>query len=362
MLYSLSLDWVQIQVIVPRKDYEFCSGVYQIKREDYQTRHFKDVFVISHKDEPVATLAANPHSHILDFNCGLLKIHNKFLYNHDFIFWLRQFLKGAQLTFKSISRLDIALDFTDFAYGLKPEKFIKSFLSDKIMKTGKARFKCEGSQDKETTFHYLKFGSETSDITYYLYNKSKEMEEKTLKPWIAESWAQNGYKNELPMWRLEFSLKSSKKNFVCLDGGDTFNMADFNLLEFANFLQLYKMLLKKYFSFVYKGKQSRKDRMKPVTLFTNFTPLPCVIDLSKKKDSTRSSKIFARKLMELNQDLRGADFSLAVFNNELLSLFVVERDLVRWAEQKLPNFQLTDKAARIMNKLRIMESMKEFKE
>lgn len=343
---TISVDWLQMHVKVPYINYETIGHTkYQVEKQPYQTRHFKRIYTILQGGEEVATLVSEPHSSIMQFDSGLLKINNKFLYQADLMEWVKQLLKDLELEFRSISRIDLAVDFQKFARGLRPEQFIRNFMNDKYLKVGKAKGRASFvTTAKGKDYETLKFGSEQSDITYYLYNKSKEMREVKLKPWIEDNWYANGWDGKTDVWRLEFSLKSNTKAVVDPDTGqEIFSFKDIDVM--TRIQEVYNYNFTKYFSFVHTEKKCRKDRMKPVLLFSG-RKYECVkINLSDKKDSTRSSKVFAKALMTVNQELRGHDFELAIFGSEYLSWYIQERNLQKWASQKLQGFEMNEKQA-----------------
>ena len=355
----ISIDWLQLYVQVPYKEYDEVKTPYIIEKQAYQTTHFKKVYIIYNKHrEEIATLASDPHSGILTQDGGLLKIHNKYLYQSELYKFTIDLLRDLQLVFKSISRLDIALDFLQFETNksiASPEKFIQQFASrryKKYSKNGKNyNYKLNGKGDKYglPLFEYLKFGSETSDTCYYLYNKSKELEDNPMKGWITDNWTANGWDGKQTVWRLEFSVKKTKKILVDSDMVK-YDLADIELLQPENIKGMFKCLFSDYWNFqklssVTGEAMGIKFQKKITSVISFFKDMVCNyvrINLSEKKESNRSSKIFTKALMTLNQELRGHDFNLAVFSHNLLSYFVTNRSIEPWFEKKFPQFQLAD--------------------
>lgn len=349
MKNCISIDWLTLHVQVPRKLFEDTPTKYKIVRDKHQTRHFKSIFYIYDTNgEEMATMACEPHSDILQHDSGLLKINNKYLYQKNFKQFVDALLKDLQLNFRSISRLDIALDFQRFKNNLDPRNFIKNYVSGKYIKKGKGRGRIEFKYGNSKSLQYqtLKFGSETSDITYYLYNKVEEMEAKELKPWIMENWKANGWDEKKTVWRLEFSLKPTTKTLHDIDPDsglleEVFSFKDLGSID--KLQSIYNSHFKKYFAFVHNEKRQRKDRCKPLVLFQGDIEANSVrINVSDKKQADRTDKIFTRKLMELNNEMRGFDMQLSVTTNELLSCFVLGRGLKNWAEDKL-KYTVTEK-------------------
>jgi len=427
----IAIDWLQLHVNVPIRDFEKTESKYHIEKEKYGTRHFKSIFKIFDRPggEEIAVLAAEPHHGGWDYRFGLLKLNNKMLYQKNLKQFAQNLLDDLKLEFVNVTRIDIALDFTTFANRLDPKTFIKNYLGQKYMKVGKTTVKTQGKtgnvktntktkkylvdrfkQVQETeleryekqmekipdetlrvslieefkmhqslslkeysshlfynlhyavdneevikaqfentsdiSFEYLKFGTEKSPLSYTLYNKTKEQEDVKLKPWIQDHWRAWGWQEGTTVWRLEFSFKSSTKEFIEVDpdSGETGSQLGFHSMDILDHAQkIFDYHYKKYFSFVYNEGKSRKDRMKPVRLLTGITTNLVRIDLSEKREATKSDKVFTKKLMELNQELRGHDFELAIFGNELLTYQVGIRGLHTWFAAKFPDVHLSEK-------------------
>lgn len=340
----IAVDWLQIFVILPPNWKATENDKFSIKKEDYQTRHFKSIFTISKDKKEIAVLACHPHSNILQTNGGLLKIINKQLYQEDLFDFVTSLLEDLEFTFRSISRLDIAMDFNRFQKNLNPEKFIENFMNKKYLKVGRAKGSTQFEVNKEISYTGLSFGCETSDVKYYLYNKSNEMQQVKLKPWIVEHWQANGYEDGEIVWRLEFSLKLSTKGFGDAKTGVMLSTKELDIIKEDNVNKLYELVFNHYFKFVYAAEKSRKDRLMKIPLLAIAKAKPIKIKLSDKTESTRSSKIFAKQLMRLNQELRGHDFNLSIMTNDLMNYFILNRKLEPWAHKKLPDFTLNERS------------------
>lgn len=361
MTPTIAIDWLQFHVKVPISNYDRCTinKRYRITKMEYQTRHFRGVYEIFDikANERVATLACEPHSHIMSFDSGLLKLDNKYLYQRDLYTFAQTLLKDLRLEFRSISRIDIAVDFLKFDNDFCPKDLIQGYVSDMYIKKGRGtkgrltfetKNRSKGEQKKSfrhLNFQTLKFGSEVSDTTYYLYNKTQELQQVVMKPYIQDNWSANGWDGIQDVWRLEFSMKSNNDTIVEVDGG--YQLQDFkDINTIKNIEQIFNYQFTKLFSFVMNEDKSRVDRMTPLVLFENLKCNAVKISLSTKKDGSRSSKIFAKGLLMLtNQELRGHDFDLAIFSNSLLGYYIVNRGITEWAEKKL-NYKVPDEIAK----------------
>lgn len=364
MQKSLSVDWITMHVQMPCREYripEKTDYKYSLQHMRYQTRHFKAVYEIFLKDkvgnvtQRVCTLACDPHSEILSMDSGLLKIDNNFLYRHDLLDFIKGLLSDLDMNFRSYSRLDVALDFTSFANKLTPENFISRFVDGSYIKKGRStKWALTGEtaacvsdgvsvdlQDiakykrsmKTVKFQTLKFGTPTSDISYYLYNKKQELEQVKMKPYIHQHWKQNGWDGKQDVWRLEFSFKSNTDAIITEDG----EAISFKNIDSIDYLKdIFAWHFNRYFAFVHRSKTTRrKSNMRKVALLTDMDCGLVKINLSDKKDSSRSDRIFAKMLHRTNHELRGNDFNLAIFGAEYLAKFIADRGIEEWAKKKL---------------------------
>lgn len=356
MKKSIVCDWLQLHVTMPvMKNYEkFVEcGLFEIKVSEHGTQQFKKLYVICDKEtgEDVFKLAAYPRSEcMMKPNSGILKVVNKYLYQVGLKAWVQYILPELCLTFVNITRLDVALDFLTF-HEIDPQKFVDGFASNKYLKVCRQIIRYYGpstsvNKGKLTGgLESLKFGSEASEVSFQLYNKSLFMAKVEMKPWIMDNWEKNGYDGKKTVWRLEFCLHSSTKGIVL----DTGEVLQFNTLDILDRLpELFQHSFNRYFNFCYaeqtkKGNWKKQSRCEKMTLFENFKMAPVMIKLSTKKDSGRSAKTFAKSLLKLNQELRGQDFDLAIYGNELCTWIIKTRNIEQWAEKKLPDFSPSDR-------------------
>ena len=200
----VAIDWLQLHVSVDDKQLHAFNSSYNVKRLDYQTRHFKDLDEIYFGQKLVATCASNPHSKVLKKNMMLVKFDNAFLYQKELKFEIEYFLRMNKLKLEGISRIDIAHDFNLFFNDINPEDLIKRFLRGYYARLGKSKLSVFGEHGDFNVYEYLKFGSNKSLLSVYLYNKSTEMKEIKLKPWIFDTWKLCKLDVTKDVWRLEF--------------------------------------------------------------------------------------------------------------------------------------------------------------
>lgn len=373
----IAIDWLQLFCLCP-VEIVSRSKKYVVKLTPTKTRHFAKVYSIvdAATDEECAVLATDPHEGSIlgegrtknkkrpgsglplvtnpsGYSLGMFKITNKFLYQYDLKKYVENMLEDLRIYFRSITRLDISVDFQKFSNGGDPEMFIRDFLGGKLIKKGRSvKYKTQGGtptmsekqERKKMTHDYLSFGLESSEVQSKIYNKSQEMRDVKVKNWIVENWQRNGWdESQGDVWRLEFSLKNrdKKRKEENKQTGEVheYNMKTLDLLQPEVYTKIWFKMLKDKFAFYIDEGKERKDRNEQVILFDQIQTNIVTMPVSKKKETGRSQKIFAKKLMELNQDLRGDDYALGIFSKDLFQYYIQAYSLESWAKKKGYNIE-----------------------
>lgn len=327
----LSIDWLQLH----------CSGVvsfpsnWHVERALYSTRQFQYIDTVFFDNLPFCELVHTPLSSILDANMILLKVNNARLYEPSLFPLLNHVIDSLSLVVKGISRLDLACDFNQFAYGLKPEKLINNFITQKYKKLGQSKFKIQGEQKNKLNYSYLRFGSNTSDVSSYLYNKTLELKEVKDKPYIRDMWSASGIDLERDVWRLEVSLKGNRIKMVDESMGEIISVTLDNLQDKSFISALYTSIVNQYFKFVHNTGKSNVSREKRIVLFTGMIPHYKRYIFREIANSNRADKIFIKKLEAVNCELRASKSELQKDAHDLICQFVSGRGLHDFYTDKL---------------------------
>lgn len=388
------IDWLTLRILY-KDNILTPSPKYGINLMPYSTRTFKRVIEITDIElkEVVATITDSPISPAINENLILIKFHNKLLYRPDLKEYIENFCKENNFKILGISRIDIATDFTSFANNLDPETFIKRFLKGHYIKKGRGNFKFAGKAKeynqteiqaigkygKTINHEYLRFGSADNGLKYYLYNKSKELQQVKEKPYIRERWKDFGHDEKKDVWRLEFSISSSKINFIETTDGKAIKkdknillqtdeirqnsesdindvtkvktaidkttgevieikqqkIKDINVLNFDILEKINAALINKYMVFyVNKKSQQQKARNKQLTLFKQLPKHTAYTADVNFKDSTKTDKNFITNLRRTYEDLRYKDiWSLHTIEKVIFDQ-IQKRGLQNWANDK----------------------------
>jgi hypothetical protein len=334
--FFLGCDWLQLHC-KHLPDFLTHLNAFYTFRLIGQSKVFKQIYEIRHisTNIVIGQYCTGAGSHIMPDSEGILKFENAQLYCFDNLKdYVVNVLDKLHLKFISITRFDICYDFQTFCGGLNPEKFIKQFVSDEILKVDNTVFGTYGAQEQDKKFfNQISFGSRRSNITYKLYNKTKELEVSG-KNWIKAAHDVNFINKKLPVWRLEFSI-SSLSAFLRGEGKD-FKFHSLECLDYLNMYGIFQGLFNKYFRFK-KREKKRKTRMQEMKLLTfplNHLELKIVKQNPMIRKSTRAEKIFVNKLNQFNQEYRLLDENFSDTAKDFISKIIDMHSLQDWADKK----------------------------
>lgn len=291
--FILNLDYLQLFGVIPVRSHR---GDLTYELMPYGSRHFSRIEKLMLNGEYVAILESEPRSLILKEKSCLLKIENHILYEKNCFLKIDSLISAIGFNYLSISRLDIAVDFVTFENSLKPETLINGFMREKYLRNGRGKYMVIGEQKNVKSVEYLRFGSKSSEINTYLYNKSKEMRDVRLKQHIAEAWKDLQNDNDQDVWRLEHSLKSQACNYLDERTGEIVKLNLDVIRDDQVLLNLFASLTGKYFNFKINDGQQNKSRMRSKVLFHFDNVSLKRINFVTKKDITRADKVFLKRL------------------------------------------------------------------
>lgn len=323
----VSIDWLQINLRVIPTILEKIEKTFEVIILPFKTRHFGEVVNLKLKGHDYATLQWKPLSKILAPDMMLVKFSNQMIYRYDCASLVSQFISFTNSEFISYSRIDVCVDFQSLIDFKNPEDFIKEIMRSNVLLKGNSKFKCIGSIGKLVKYDYFRIGTENSDISWYMYNKSKELQEVKEKPHIRELWDKSGFLIGVDVWRIEFTLKGSKQEFFDTTTGEIFSMKMYNLPGRDNIKRLLTGLINNKLVCYYNNNakvKSRQDKVKLLDL-SNIESLS--IHPSFKTESNNMDRFLLKKINEVNNDLRSKKLDYKETVEELMNQFAEERAL-----------------------------------
>lgn len=334
----ISIDWLQIYADVSLLKY---SDEYEAKILDYGTKNFEILEEVYLQGSLFCSVQRKPRSEIIKSHTAVIKFENSLLYFADAETIIATFLRECEIHLLSITRIDLAVDFKKFKNGLLPQSLVKGFMKEKFLKNGRGKYTLIGSQKNVLDVSYLRFGTKSSDVNVYLYNKSLEMKEKVYKPYIAERWKQLEGSPLQDVWRLEFSLTAKATTFIDEQTGE---IQTITLNTFSNTKQqkeIISALEKRYFEFKVNDGQKNKTRMKRLLLLdleqTTFTNryLPAGSDIYKR------DKILMKNLYTLDKEHRDIPNYLIEAKTDLIDFMTQNQTLKEYYDNKVLQWDKT---------------------
>lgn len=293
----VNLDWLEVHVHEPigephDAEYFRCRG-FVVHERPYGTRVYRQMFTLYGRDgNPLLEVRRDPASQglqgIHNAEESHIRLVNRSCYFDNAADIMTEFLQRYDYTNVRISRVDVCLDFTKFDDGDRPDAFVRRYFKHVYAKINQGNISSHGSDAWEgQNWNSLSWGAKTSDIGTKLYNKTLELyDAKTdsyKKPYIREAWLRSGLiddlhrctlrGNKIDVWRVEFSIRSSVKNWFVIEvNGKAKNWQSIrNTLEVYNsrpkMLAIFASLSQHYFHFKYYEKGQRKDRCRDKILF-----------------------------------------------------------------------------------------------
>lgn len=349
--YCISVDWLQVYCLnnlsaVPEKGYADLKN-FTTKKIDRVTPLWTEVYTVYMGNTEVAEYCRFPRSSAMDERGCTIKLHNRILYSAQFIKILRAVIQFLQVNYVGVTRLDLCYD----CNYLREHRSVHDFLfqyfvhapycSGHIIRNGSRKVQINATRTTHgaTTISAMRWGSKSSAVGVYCYNKSLELLEVHDKPWIREAWENAGLINDYDadgwntlderkkqdikdggktemyiktaVWRFEISIKSEGKDILNLNTGQLFRIDLSYLTTQEHIEHLFYIYANKYLDFRESTGQSEIRNYPKMCIFEvsgNAELKP--IHINKNADTGRTEKIAAnrlRKLAETYSDLTTQD-------------------------------------------------------
>lgn len=238
MARCVNIDWLEVYVQEDNMKYPmnadyFRSQGYIVHERDYGTRVYSEMFTVEDGyGNNFIEVRRNPKSGESSFS-GLselschLRLTNRACYSNTAVRDMAEFLIRHGYIFQRIFRLDVCYDFLKFDSGDNPERFLRRYIEKKFSKVNQCKVRVIGD-DSWASFDWesVSWGAPSSMVSTKMYNKTKELKANGMKkPWIVQAWFESGLVPDplnLPdVWRIEFSLRSSARNWIVIEDADS---------------------------------------------------------------------------------------------------------------------------------------------
>lgn len=298
----INIDWLECYCLEsqPRDAHYFASLGFDVQERDYGTRLYKEMFTIFVEGQPFVEVRRAPSSSgsataskFFDPRACHIRLCNRTCYCNNAGELMRDFLDAHGYVFMNLCKIDLAMDFEKFDSGDVPAKFLERYLKGRYSKVNQCNLSVHGKDEWDgRLYNSVSWGSKSSPVFTRFYDKTMELKEAKDKPYIRQAWASCGLVDDFiqltkvgedgvvykpRIWRLEFSISSSVKNWVCFDvdtlGNKTHLSKRNDLSMYLNresLIPMYASLVNHYFHFKKFEEGVRKDRCEDKTLF-DFT-------------------------------------------------------------------------------------------
>lgn len=289
----LHLDWLALQMQGPFHD----RHPWRFEKLPYQSRQWRALYEVYYFDDLWGTISTQSTLPTIPGDYFILKIENKYLYSDCLWDQILSFYAGTAIRVCGISRVDICIDFQRFDNGDHPSAVIRDFASGKIDCLGKMRGTIVRGQSSSSPYEYLSLGSRTSDVRVYLYNKSKELRDVKMKPWILASDYLGGLSKKEDIWRLEVSLKGQSMSWANAWTGEDCSIT-LDDLRNDSYLQMVAFsLFKKYFRFIKHSTAKNRYQNEEIPYITTDCYRIRKVVAREFDDANRADRIFIKKAM-----------------------------------------------------------------
>lgn len=211
----------------------FRSHGYIVHEREYGTRVYSEMFTIEDQHgHAFIEVRRNPQSGSSSFT-GLselschLRLVNRACYANNPVRDMAEFMVKHDYIFQRIFRLDLCYDFIRFDSGDDPARFLRRYIENKFSKVNQCKVRVIGD-DSWASFDWesVSWGAPSSMVGTKMYNKTKELKATgDKKPWIKQAWFESGLVDDplnLPdVWRIEFSMHSSARNWIVIEDADS---------------------------------------------------------------------------------------------------------------------------------------------
>lgn len=346
--YMVSVDWLQLfchadpsrpvsvgdVLTSPRRDRAGYHRDYKVVAPSEYMKGYKFQFSLKYKGYTIAHCGMSPSDPSRNQFGAAFKVANPVLYVAQWRWIAEDAIAALGWQAQNITRLDLACDLNEFYNGMSIPKFIAVY--DRVPTASRCSFIRDGSNkycihgvkdlwsnERET----IRWGSRSSGVSVYLYNKSKELRQKKYKPWIVDSWRAAGLDVE-HVWRVEISINSKGTSLRSLADEEFSTLFVDDIDTQAKLNDIFAAYAKRYFSFrrVTTSGAKTKKNMPHVALLPPIGQPTCKpTTLYAFADSGRTERLVSNYIAAMIATISEADYDEITWPEEATGYDLFER-------------------------------------
>lgn len=325
---SYSVDWLQVfclrplgnsmewnEKVSPRSDKNGIHRSYKLMGAKEYIQGYEQQRTVIWNKYTIATVAWSPTDKRKRTEGCAIKMANPTLYCADWYFLLMDVLAVLEWHPHNLTRCDLAVDLNYFIGGLLPSTFIRKYIcknNSSFIRHGSNKWALYGRKEmRATVFDSIRWGSRSSGVSVYLYNKSKELREVKDKPWIRAAWKKAELSSTLDVWRVEISITSQGLGLKSLADGMFHTLFIDDIAKPEYLQEIFLTFASHYFKFFRTDPTAKRKRdLKEVQLLPRtkeqvYKPT----SLYEYVNSGRTEKVVSNKLFDIVEYLQKRDFA-----------------------------------------------------
>ena len=407
--YCVSLDWLSISGrdtgFILFNCEQQPSG-YKLVPMGHGSKVFRTLYTIYDPDGiEIGELHAHPYQKGMDEHCVIVKAANALLYEPDGVEQFFACISALAIYYKGINRLDIACDQNEFYGGRKIESLMDGYFSEnreilklgcnaginyfdqgywgvqgkngfqmwtkkplcseekrkeeynRLVKKNEELAKCGlplidvtpphvTAEPKRERYRSVTWGTRSAPVQVQLYNKTKELQEKTLKHYIVDAWKNAGLDVSRTVWRVEIRIQGRGKGLVNPSTGKEFVVNLIDLVLQQQVEDFFFAFAERHFQFFTNTGHVKLRQNTPIKLWHRAPALLKCKQTKTVKDPNRFIQVVYNALVKESNALidfveREKDAGREPsFTNESAALirvadyFKSAYDLENWAREK----------------------------
>lgn len=306
-----TLDWLELTTKIKQKGISELlnsSGLLTAKMGETGSKHYRNSAKIYMAGLPVATLFFTPRSNVLNKDYAQIKLENRTFTASNTGWWwvvLQNIETITKMEYVSVTRLDIAAD-----VNTKVNLDLVTDI-DASIRLGKIRFSnnikeytsYSHHKDGKLTTKQIKFGSNKSEKSFKIYNKTEEIKE-SKKVYIQDLHRAVFKTNQLNVVRFEVTLRSKQNATIAANNGQkSIKEYIYGLIEEKELASTFNSLYQAHYTLRVNAQGKEFSKMEQIDFKMNSWA-----NLAKVKAKTEETEMKGEEATKVRRDCMTAKY------------------------------------------------------